>query len=80
MNGPTRQISVIHSDGTGLQQITSFPEAVTEVLLSGDGSVAFAVTAANRIVRLKIGNAQPTARRAANRVALIELPDRKSVV
>jgi hypothetical protein len=58
--GQNRQVYVIRRDGTGLRQITSFPEAVTEVALSGDGSAAFAVTAANRIVRIDIASAQST--------------------
>jgi len=58
--GQNRQVYVIRSDGAGLQQITNFPEAVTEVALSGDGSVAFAVTRANRIVRIDVAGAQST--------------------
>jgi uncharacterized protein (TIGR03437 family) len=58
--GQNRQVYLIRSDGTGLRQITNFSEAVTEVALSGDGSVAFAVTAANRIVRIDVASAQPT--------------------
>jgi len=58
--GQNRQVYVIRSDGTGLQQITNFPEAATEVALAGDGSVAFAVTTANRIVRIDIASAQST--------------------
>jgi uncharacterized protein (TIGR03437 family) len=58
--GQNRQVHMIRRDGTGLRQITNFPEAVTEVALSGDGSVAFAVTAANRIVRIDIASAQST--------------------
>src|SRR5207253_7042215 len=35
-------------------------EAATEVALSGDGSVAFAVTTTNRIVRIDVASAQAT--------------------
>jgi uncharacterized protein (TIGR03437 family) len=58
--GPNRQVHMIRSDGTGLRQVTNYSEAVTEVALSGDGSVAFAVTATNRIVRIDIASAQST--------------------
>jgi uncharacterized protein (TIGR03437 family) len=58
--GQNPQVYVIRSDGTGLRQITNFPEAVKEVELSGDGSIAFAVTAANRIVRIDVTTAQWT--------------------
>ena len=58
--GQNRQAYVVHSDGTGTRQITNFTEPVTEVELSGDGSVAFAVTASNRIVRIDVSSAQST--------------------
>ena len=56
--GPNRQAYIIQSDGTHLRQITNFPEAVMEVELSGDGSITFAVTATNRIVRIDVTSAQ----------------------
>ena len=58
--GPNRQAYIIQSDGTHLRQITNFPEAVLEVELSGDGSIAFAVTSSNRIVRIDASSAQST--------------------
>ena len=58
--GPRRQAYVIHSDGTGLRPITDFNEPVAEIELCGDGSVAFAVTASNRIVRIDIASGQST--------------------
>jgi uncharacterized protein (TIGR03437 family) len=56
--GQNRQAYVIRSDGTGMSQITDFSEPVTDIELSGDGSVAFAVTASNRIVRVDVASAQ----------------------
>jgi uncharacterized protein (TIGR03437 family) len=58
LNGEIPQVYVIRSDGTGLRQITNLQEAVTEAVLSGDGSAAFAVTASNRIVRIDVATAQ----------------------
>jgi uncharacterized protein (TIGR03437 family) len=58
--GKNRQAYIIHSDGTGMHQITNFTEPVTEIELSGDGSIAFAVTASNRLVRVDVGSTQPT--------------------
>jgi uncharacterized protein (TIGR03437 family) len=60
ISGAKRQAYVIHSDGTGLRQITNFPEAVMEVEFSGDGSIAFAITASNRMVRIDVSSAQST--------------------
>jgi uncharacterized protein (TIGR03437 family) len=50
--GGDRQVYVIHSDGTGLRQLTHLPGPVIEVALSGDGTSAFAVTADNSLVRI----------------------------
>jgi uncharacterized protein (TIGR03437 family) len=60
IQGPNRQAYVIHSDGTGLRQITKFSEPVTEIEMSGDGSAAFAVTASNRIVRIVVATTDTT--------------------
>jgi uncharacterized protein (TIGR03437 family) len=58
--GQNRQAYLIRSDGTGMRQITDFSEPVTDIELSGDGSVSFAVTASNRIVRIDVASAQST--------------------
>jgi uncharacterized protein (TIGR03437 family) len=58
--GNNRQVYLVGSDGKGLRQITSLPEAVHEVALSGDGKVAFAVTVQNRIVRIDVASATST--------------------
>jgi uncharacterized protein (TIGR03437 family) len=55
--GADRQVYVIRSDGTGLRQVTQLPNAVREVTISGDGTVAFAVTAVNSVVRIDIATA-----------------------
>lgn len=52
LNGDNRQAYIIRSDGTGLRQITDLDESVNEISLSGDGSVLFATTSSNRIVRI----------------------------
>ncbi len=52
--GAGRQVYAISNSGQGLRQLTSLPEAVNEVVLSGDGATAFAVTASNRIVRIDV--------------------------
>jgi uncharacterized protein (TIGR03437 family) len=53
-----RQVYVVGGNGSGLRQISSFPETIIEVALSGDGLVALAVTATNRIVRINVAAAQ----------------------
>ena len=56
--GTNRQLYVVGSNGSGMKQISNFSEPVTEVELSGDGTVAFVVTAANRIARINVASAQ----------------------
>ena len=56
--GINRQLYVVGSNGSGMKQISNFSESVTEVELSGDGTVAFVVTAANRIARINVASAQ----------------------
>lgn len=53
--GTDQQVYVIGSDGSGLRQVTHFGQAVREVVLSGDGTVAFATTADNRLMRIDVG-------------------------
>ena len=48
------QIFVIHADGTGLRRLTQDPSGITEVVLSGNGRVAYAVSAAGRLFRLDV--------------------------
>lgn len=54
--GAGRQVYAVASSGQGLRQLTNLPEAVSEVVLSGDGTTAFAVTAGNRIVRIGVAS------------------------
>ncbi len=49
---------MIKSNGTGLRQMTNFSEPVTEIELSGDGTVAFVTTTANRIAQINVATAQ----------------------
>ncbi len=60
-----RQVYVVHSDGTGLRQLTHFPEGAWPAAVSGDGKVAFAITGDqiggnNRIVRVDVASGQWT--------------------
>ena len=54
LKAPDEQVYVIGSDGTGLRQLTHFSQPVTEAALSGDGTVMFAVTADNSLVRIDV--------------------------
>jgi uncharacterized protein (TIGR03437 family) len=56
IDGANRQIYVVAGSGAQPGQIGNFSEPVTEVALSGDGKVAFAVTAANRIARIDLAS------------------------
>ncbi|HYM13587.1 MAG TPA: hypothetical protein VEU62_22795 [Bryobacterales bacterium] len=49
-----KQVFVINSDGTGRRQLTQLAEGASEAVLSGDGSVAYAVSGAGRLLRIDV--------------------------
>jgi hypothetical protein len=59
-NRAVPQVFVVRSDGTGLRQLTGFPEGVYPVAMSGDGKVVFATTYASpyRLVRIDVVTGQ----------------------
>jgi uncharacterized protein (TIGR03437 family) len=48
------QMFVMGADGAGLHQLTQDPSGITEIVLSGNGRVAYAVSAAGRLFRLDV--------------------------
>jgi uncharacterized protein (TIGR03437 family) len=57
LNGLDRQLYVVRRDASGFRKLTSLQEKITEAILSGDGHVAFAATAAGRLLRIDIATA-----------------------
>jgi hypothetical protein len=43
-SGQPAQVWTIHPDGTGRQQLTNFPQGVSEAVISGNGQTAIAAT------------------------------------
>jgi uncharacterized protein (TIGR03437 family) len=56
LSGQPVQAFLIHPDGTGLRQLTTFPEGVDEAVLSGDGRTAIAATG-GRLVSIDVATA-----------------------
>ncbi|MBI3282109.1 MAG: hypothetical protein HYZ57_19995, partial [Acidobacteria bacterium] len=48
------QAWIVNHDGGGRRQIAQSPDEVRTLTLSGDGSIVFAVTASNRIIRIRL--------------------------
>jgi uncharacterized protein (TIGR03437 family) len=48
------QAWMVRSDGTGLMQLTSVPDSIVEIALSGSGSHLFAITDTSRILRIDL--------------------------
>lgn len=48
------QLYVVQSDGTGLRKLTEEPDGIASSVLSGDGRVAYGVTAAGRLIRVDV--------------------------
>jgi uncharacterized protein (TIGR03437 family) len=53
--GFSREAWLAHTDGSGAQQLTSFPEGVDHAFLSGSATTIIAATAA-RLVRIDVGS------------------------
>ncbi len=48
------QAWIVHSDGSGLVQVTNIPDPIVEIALSGSGSHLFAITSASRMLRINL--------------------------
>lgn len=49
-----KQAFAVRPDGTGRRQLTNVPEGINEAVITGNGLIAYAVTAASRILRIDV--------------------------
>src|SRR5437016_5100365 len=55
---PVLQAFAVRPDGSGLRQLTSVPEGISEVTVSGDGRVAYAATSANGLLSVDLASGE----------------------
>jgi uncharacterized protein (TIGR03437 family) len=67
------QMFVMKADGTERRQLTADPTGISEVVLSGNGKVAFAVTGAGRLFRLDVESG--AAEQIIGRTAMLDAPN-----
>lgn len=58
--GGQKQLFVVRADGSGLRQITQDPAGLMETTLARNGGIAYAVTAAGRLLRIDIASGTST--------------------
>lgn len=54
----TPQVWMIHTDGSGDQQLTKDPLGIKRAILSGDASIAYAVTLEGQLIQITIASGQ----------------------
>ena len=55
---PVLQAFAVRPDGSGLRQLTSVPEGISEVTVSGDGRVAYVATFANGLLSVDLASGE----------------------
>jgi uncharacterized protein (TIGR03437 family) len=70
--GGLAQLFTVQADGSGLRQITQDPAGLVEATYAGKGTVAFAVTAAGRLVRIDVTSG--TVKQLIGRTVTLQTP------
>jgi uncharacterized protein (TIGR03437 family) len=72
-NGGLPQLFTIQADGTGLRQVTQDLAGIGEATLAGNGTIAYAVTAAGRLIRIDLVTGVVT--ELIGRTLTLQVPD-----